>query len=120
MPAVPTTLLAAAVLLAGPLAAQARPISSKPIRVAVIHANADARVQGGAPDANYPTGDLWVGQPDKTVFLHFDLDTLPAGAAIMDAELLVNFRDTYSDQGPNTVRLGGSRPSGGCRPTSCR
>jgi hypothetical protein len=108
MHASPTSFLAAAVLLAGPLAAQeAVTVSSRPIRIAVIEANADARVQGGAPTANYPTGDLWVGLPDKTVFLHFGLHAIPAGSAIMGAELLLNFKDSYSEQGPNTIRLGG-------------
>lgn len=111
MNASPTPLLAAAILLAGPLAAQAVPISSRPILVSTVEANADARVQGGAPTVNYPTGDLWVGLADKTVFLHFDLGSIPAGSAIMAAELLVNFKDSYSEQGPNTIRLGGVKDS---------
>jgi hypothetical protein len=86
-----------------------QPVSSKPILVASIQANGDARVQGGdsAQTKNYPAGDLWLGLPDKTVFLHFDLASLPAGAVVNSAELVVTFRDTYSEQGSNTIELGG-------------
>jgi hypothetical protein len=89
------------------VSAQARPVSSKPIQIAVIEANADARVQGGSPATNFATGDLWLGLPDKAAFLHFNLSSLPAGAAINEADLLVTFRDSYSEHGSNTIRLGG-------------
>ena len=98
------------VVLGRPLLAQtAQPVSAKPILVAVIEANADARVQGGdsAQTKNYPSGDLWLGLPDKTAFLHFNINGLPTGAVIKTAELLVTFRDSYSSQGPNVIELGG-------------
>ncbi len=99
-------LIAGGMALGSPLAAQTIAATPVPIQVTVLEANADARVQGGSPTVNFPTGDLWLGLPDKTAFIHFSLQSLPAGASIMEAELLMTFRDSYSEQGPNTIRLG--------------
>lgn len=107
-------LAAGCVALARPLPAQtiaSKPVTGKPIQVTVLEANADARVQGGSPTVNFPTGDLWLGLPDKTAFIHFDLRSIPVGASIMEAELLLTFRDSYSEQGPNTIQLGGVQGS---------
>lgn len=79
------------------------PTSSKPILVAALKANADARVQGQAA-TNFANGDLIVGLPDKLAFLHFDLKSLPAGAVIQSAELVVSFRSLSS--GSNPVEVG--------------
>ncbi|MGE0553577.1 MAG: DNRLRE domain-containing protein [Gemmatimonadales bacterium] len=105
----PSLAVLALIAAASPAAAQLPTPTPKAIRIATIEANADARVQGGAPDVNYPTGNLWLGLQDKRSFLHFDLDPIPAGATIMEAELLLTFIDSYSEQGPNTIRLGGVR-----------
>jgi hypothetical protein len=106
--------VAGCVALGGPLSAQiiaSKPVTGKPIQVKVLEANAEARVQGGSPTVNFPTGDLWLGLPDKTAFIHFDLRSIPAGAAIMEAELLLTFRDSYSEPGPHTIQLGGVQGS---------
>ncbi|MGE0554837.1 MAG: DNRLRE domain-containing protein [Gemmatimonadales bacterium] len=67
---------------------------------------ADARVQGGSPDVNF--GDdatLWLGNPDKTAFLYFDLSGVPAGATIDAAELVLTFVSD-NGQGPNPIDIG--------------
>ncbi|MBM4186665.1 MAG: DNRLRE domain-containing protein [Gemmatimonadetes bacterium] len=105
------TLLAAA---AGPLAAQALPAAtSKPILVTSLLANADSRVQGTV-STNFGDGDLIVGLPDKVVFMHFDLKSLPAGAVVRSAELVLSYRQL--SEGTNEVQLG--RVGGSWRETT--
>jgi hypothetical protein len=73
-----------------------------------IEARADADVQGGAPDVNY--GDdvvIHVGNPDKTVFVYFDLSPIPPGATIERAQLVMTAAG--SGTGPNDVAVGGVR-----------
>ncbi|MBL8989687.1 MAG: DNRLRE domain-containing protein [Gemmatimonadetes bacterium] len=96
----------AALALLMPVAAAAQiapPTGSKPILVADLKANADARVQGNVA-TNFANGDLVVGLPDKVAFLHFDLKALPAGAVIQAAELVVSFKSLSS--GSNPVEVG--------------
>jgi hypothetical protein len=67
---------------AGVASAQLPSATPHPIHIRVLEANADARVQGGSPSTNFATGDLWLGLPDKVVFLHFPLRSpAPAIAA---------------------------------------
>lgn len=93
-------LLAASVT--GPqLAAQ---VTSKPILVAGLKPLADARVQGTV-STNFANGDLVLGLPDKVVFIRFPVkDSIPAGAVVIEAQLVMSFR-TLS-QGTNPVEVG--------------
>ena len=73
--------------------------------VVELTASADADVQGGAPNANY--GDhtvLHVGTSDKSVFVAFDLSSLPEGALIRRAHLVLTVAGTGEE--PNEVKLG--------------
>lgn len=71
----------------------------------VLRAVEDARTQAGGPDANLPTGFLWVAQPSSHgVFLRFDLSGIPESAQIRSAELKLTFTDTYP--GSNDVEVG--------------
>ncbi|MFN0179900.1 MAG: DNRLRE domain-containing protein [Gemmatimonadales bacterium] len=89
---------------AGTAAAQATlTTTAKPILVASLRANADARVQGTVA-TNFANGDLVLGLPDKVAFLHFDLRSLPAGAVINSAELVLSFRPV--SEGSNQVDIG--------------
>lgn len=88
------SLIAAAVVAVAPASAQQ----------VEVEAAADARVQGGAPDVNYPTGDLWLGLLDKTAYLYFELPELPAGAEITSAELIMTPTGVY--EGSNDIELG--------------
>lgn len=86
------------------LSAQAIPTAtSKPIKVATLRSNGDARVQGDVA-TNFGSGDLIVGLRDKVVFVHFDLKALPAGAVIHEAQLTMSFRPI--SEGANQVQLG--------------
>lgn len=73
-----------------------------------LEARADADVQGGAPDVNY--GDatfIHIGNPDKTVFVWFDLASIPADAVIERARLVMTVAG--SGTGPNDVTVGAVR-----------
>lgn len=73
-----------------------------------LEARADADVQGGAPDVNYGDDPLiHVGNPDKTVFVWFDLSSIPADATIERARLEMTAAGTGN--GPNEVRVGAVR-----------
>ncbi|MEZ5499096.1 MAG: DNRLRE domain-containing protein [Steroidobacteraceae bacterium] len=83
------------------------PTVQVPHEVSLVAAG-DADVQGGAPDQNY--GDdtvIHIGNPDKSVFVYFDLAAIPAGATITDARLVMNV--VGSGNGPNVVKLGAVR-----------
>lgn len=88
---------------AGTAAAQATlATTAKPILVASLKANADARVQSTVA-TNFANGDLVVGLPDKVAFLHFNLGALPAGAVINSAELVISFRTLSAGSNPVDV-----------------
>ena len=77
-------------------------------RVAVVRASEDARTQAGGPDANLPSGFLWVGHPGvHGVFLKFDLSGFAADAEIHSAELRMTFTGTY--EGSNDVEVGAAK-----------
>ncbi|MBL8986986.1 MAG: DNRLRE domain-containing protein [Gemmatimonadetes bacterium] len=103
LPARPVVAALVSLLAASAEAQIAPPTGSKPILVANLKANADARVQGTVA-TNFANGDLIVGLPDKVAFLHFDLKALPAGAVIQAAELVVSFKALSS--GSNPVEVG--------------
>jgi len=94
------TALTAAAVVAAPATAQNR---------VTLEARADSDVQGGAPDENYGHHALiHVGNPDKTVFVYFDLSQIPAGATITRAELLMSVAASSGpNPGPNSVAVGG-------------
>lgn len=70
-----------------------------------LDARADSDVQGGAPEVNYGTDPfIHVGNPDKTVFVWFDLSAVPAGATIRRAELVMTTAGTAT--GSNDVEVG--------------
>jgi hypothetical protein len=65
----------------------------------------DARIQGGAPDANYRSGQLWINtEAAHYSLLKFDLTALPAGATIESARLVLRYTGNYT--GERTVELG--------------
>jgi hypothetical protein len=100
--------LALSTCVAIPLRAQIPQATPVPIKVATIEADADARVQGGAPTVNYATGPLWFGNPDKTVFVHFPVKAkIPSGASIVEATVLLTFpQNAYSGNGNNSIQIG--------------
>lgn len=91
-------------LLASLLPAQRLQAQPPSITTELI-ATADARVQGGSPDANFGSGFIWVGTPNgHLAFVQFDLLQLPANATISNAELRLNFTGTYTESA--TVEVG--------------
>ena len=84
---------------------QAAPLAQGgPITVDLM-AVADARTQAGSPDANFPTGFLWMGTPNgHRVYVQFDLSVLPVDATIDAAALRLEFTGTYS--GTKDVEVG--------------
>jgi plastocyanin len=90
-------------LLAGAL--PSRPALAATIVETTILAFADARTQGGSPDANFDDGFLYVATLNGHIsFVRFDLSVLPLGATIEAARLELN-APTQND-GPNNVELG--------------
>ena len=68
----------------------------------------DADVQAGAPNQNYGSHTLMhIGNPDKTVYVGFDVSDIPAGATITRARLVMNVAG--SGTGDNEVKLGAVR-----------
>lgn len=83
------------------------PTVEVPHQVSLV-AIADADVQGGAPDQNYGSHTVMhIGNTDKTVFVYFDLSSVPEGATVTDARLVMTVAGAGS--GPNEVKLGAAR-----------
>ncbi|MGE0442093.1 MAG: DNRLRE domain-containing protein [Gemmatimonadales bacterium] len=99
--AVPSLIL----LSAGLALAASTPAAAQ--RQLEITASADTRVQGGSATVNFGNdATLWLGNPDKTIFLWFDLSAVPAGARVTDAELVLTFA-ADNGQGANAIEIGG-------------
>lgn len=65
----------------------------------------DAKVQGGAKDANYPSSQLWINtEAGHYSYVKFDLSELPPDATIQSARFVLRYSGNYP--GERTVELG--------------
>lgn len=65
----------------------------------------DAKVQGGAGDANYPASQLWINtEQGHHSYVKFDLSELPVDATIHSARFVLRYTGNYP--GERSVELG--------------
>jgi hypothetical protein len=82
----------------------AEPLTLK-AQTAALTPTDDARIQGGSPDGNFGSAQLWVNtEASHYSLVKFDLNEIPTNATIESAQLVLRYSGDYV--GERTVELG--------------